>query len=89
MPNGYNGKILHVDLTQGSLTVEEPDEAFYRKYMGGVDRLTAFLSYYCSGFRSSKWWLRLFYQLLDICIVNAFVISKQCTHTSTKWRTQK
>jgi aldehyde:ferredoxin oxidoreductase len=35
MPNGYNGKILHVDLTQGTLTVEEPDEVFYRKYMGG------------------------------------------------------
>src|SRR5512145_1976404 len=35
MPNGYNGKILHVDLTQGSLTVEEPEEAFYRKYLGG------------------------------------------------------
>ena len=35
MPNGYNGKILHVDLTKGALTVEEPDEAFYRKYMGG------------------------------------------------------
>src|SRR5215216_7172179 len=35
MPNGYNGRILHVDLTKGTLTVEEPDEAFYRKYMGG------------------------------------------------------
>ena len=35
MPNGYNGKILHVDLTAGSLTVEEPEEAFYRKYLGG------------------------------------------------------
>jgi aldehyde:ferredoxin oxidoreductase len=35
MPNGYNGKILHVDLTKGSLTVEEPSEAFYRKYLGG------------------------------------------------------
>src|SRR6266540_2441913 len=35
MPNGYNGKILHVDLTVGTLTVEEPDETFYRKYMGG------------------------------------------------------
>ena len=35
MANGYNGKILHVDLTQGSLTIEEPDDAFYRKYMGG------------------------------------------------------
>jgi aldehyde:ferredoxin oxidoreductase len=35
MPNGYNGKILHVDLTKGTLEVEEPNEAFYRKYLGG------------------------------------------------------
>jgi hypothetical protein len=35
MPHGYNGKILHVNLTSGELSVEEPDEAFYRKYMGG------------------------------------------------------
>lgn len=35
MPYGYNGKILHVDLTKGAITVEEPEEAFYRKYMGG------------------------------------------------------
>jgi aldehyde:ferredoxin oxidoreductase len=35
MPNGYNGRILHVDLTSGELTIEEPEEKFYRKYMGG------------------------------------------------------
>jgi len=35
MPNGYNGKILHVDLTNGALVVEEPPETFYRKYLGG------------------------------------------------------
>jgi len=35
MPFGYNGKILRVDLTKGTLTVEEPPESFYRKYMGG------------------------------------------------------
>jgi aldehyde:ferredoxin oxidoreductase len=35
MPYGFNGKILHVDLTNGQLTVEEPEEAFYRKYLGG------------------------------------------------------
>lgn len=35
MPNGYTGKILHVDLTKGSLTVEEPKDSFYRKYLGG------------------------------------------------------
>lgn len=36
MPNGYNGKILHVNLTSGALTVEEPAEVFYRKYLGGL-----------------------------------------------------
>jgi aldehyde:ferredoxin oxidoreductase len=35
MPTGYNGKILHVDLTRGELTFEEPSETFYRTYMGG------------------------------------------------------
>lgn len=35
MPNGYNGKVLRVDLSTSSLTVEEPPEEFYRKYMGG------------------------------------------------------
>jgi aldehyde:ferredoxin oxidoreductase len=35
MPYGYIGKILHVDLTQGILTIEEPPESFYRKYLGG------------------------------------------------------
>jgi aldehyde:ferredoxin oxidoreductase len=35
MPYGYTGKILHVNLSTGSLEIEEPPEAFYRKYMGG------------------------------------------------------
>jgi aldehyde:ferredoxin oxidoreductase len=35
MTYGYNGKILHVDLTTGECLVEEPGEAFYRKYLGG------------------------------------------------------
>lgn len=43
MPNGYNGRILHVDLTKGSLNIEEPNEAFYRKYMGGSAMGTYYL----------------------------------------------
>ena len=35
MAYGYIGKILHVDLTQGSIEIEEPSDAFYRKFMGG------------------------------------------------------
>jgi aldehyde:ferredoxin oxidoreductase len=33
--HGYAGKILHVDLTSGSLSIEEPPEDLYRTYMGG------------------------------------------------------
>lgn len=35
MLHGYAGKILHVDLTTGSLDIEEPPEELYRTYMGG------------------------------------------------------
>lgn len=32
---GYQGKILHVDLSDGRLRTEEPSEQFYRTYVGG------------------------------------------------------
>jgi aldehyde:ferredoxin oxidoreductase len=32
---GFTGKILHADLTNRQLSIEEPDEAFYRQYPGG------------------------------------------------------
>jgi len=35
MRNGYNGKILHVNLSSHEFRVETPNEDFYRKYMGG------------------------------------------------------
>jgi aldehyde:ferredoxin oxidoreductase len=35
MPYGHTGKILHVELTSGTVEIEEPEEAFYRKYVGG------------------------------------------------------
>jgi len=35
MPYGHNGKILRVNLSKGEISIEEPDEAIYRKYLGG------------------------------------------------------
>lgn len=40
--NGVCGNILRVNLTRGELTVEHPDERFYRTYMGG----RALIAYY-------------------------------------------
>ncbi len=36
MPYGYMGKILRVNLTDGTTEIEEPSEQWYRKYMGGT-----------------------------------------------------
>jgi aldehyde:ferredoxin oxidoreductase len=35
MPNGYNGKVLRVDLSTKETRVEEPGEKVYRQYLGG------------------------------------------------------
>ena len=35
MPNGYNGVILRVDLSSGTIEKREFPEEFYRTYMGG------------------------------------------------------
>ncbi len=35
MANGYWGCILRVDLSSGKITQDEPDELYYRTYMGG------------------------------------------------------
>jgi len=36
MTYGYTGKILIADLSKGTLSVDEHDDAWYRKYMGGA-----------------------------------------------------
>lgn len=42
MPYGYNGKILRVDLSNNKLSIENHEDNFYRKYVGGW----GFISYY-------------------------------------------
>lgn len=43
MPNGYNGKVLHINLTDRTWEVDTPDLDFYRMYAGG----SAMGTYYC------------------------------------------
>lgn len=47
----------------------------YNLYMGGVDLTDQHLSYYSlTTRRSIKWWKKVFWRLIDICIVNAWII---------------
>ncbi len=41
--NGYHGRILRVNLTSGAITVEEPSDLVYRRYMGGGGLASYFL----------------------------------------------
>ena len=41
-PGGYTGKILRVNLSDKSISIERPDDKFYRRYFGG----TALIGYY-------------------------------------------
>ena len=42
--------------------------------MGGVDRNDEMKSYYAIRFRSRKWWHRVFFELLDRCVVNGHIL---------------
>jgi len=42
MPNAYNKKVLRIDLSRGAVSVDEPDDDFYRTYIGG----SGFVGYY-------------------------------------------
>src|SRR5512136_908214 len=43
MPGGYNGKVLRVDLTRERIAVQQIDEAFCRKYLGGAGFIAHYL----------------------------------------------
>ena len=42
MSFGYHRRILRVNLTEGQITIETPDDVFYRRYLGGA----GFIAYY-------------------------------------------
>ena len=51
--------------------------ASYNKYMCGVDKFDQYLSLYSIGWKSRRWWLRIFYYFVDSSIVNAFIMYQE------------
>ena len=46
----------------------------YNKHMGVVDKCDQYLSYYTVSRRSMKWWKKVFFRLLELCIINSVCI---------------
>jgi len=49
----------------------------YNKHMGGVDLLDSLLGRQKIKIRSRKWYLRIFYHLLDVTVVNSLILHKR------------
>ena len=59
----------------GRETVMKPHTRVeYNRYMGGVDVADQLLSYYGFGHRTVKWWRRAFFFLLDMAVVNSYIL---------------
>ena len=43
LPNGYNGRVLRVNLSRGHVSTEAYDDVFYRRYVGGEGFVAYFL----------------------------------------------
>ena len=61
-----------VEAVEKPLAVSE-----YNKYMGGVDTADQLLSYYGYSHRTVKWWRRAFMFLLDMAVVNSYILYTQ------------
>ena len=56
----------------------------YNRYMGGVDKMDQYLSYYGFPRRTFKWWRKAFFSLLDVAIVNAYILYSLSSQTGKK-----
>ncbi|XP_072342411.1 piggyBac transposable element-derived protein 4-like isoform X1 [Scyliorhinus torazame] len=61
-------------------TVKPQSVIEYNKYMGGVDLSDQMRSYYPVGRASKKWWRCVLWYLMNITIVNAWLIFKRSSH---------
>lgn len=49
----------------------------YNAHMGGVDLMDSFLGRYRIRIKSRKWYLRLFYDMIDMAVINSWVLYKK------------
>ena len=60
--------------------------ASYNKYMGGVDLLDAFLSYYQKNIQSKKWYNWLLWHFFDLVLIQGSYIKKSLKRILCVWK---
>ena len=56
----------------------------YNQYMLGVDKMDQLVSYYSFLHKSMKWWKKVFFWIVEVVVVNSYIIYKEQTSTNEK-----
>lgn len=49
----------------------------YNNFMGGVDMMDRMIAHYPHGFENRKWYLRIFFHLVNMAIVNSWILYRK------------
>jgi len=88
MHNASHSEIVHRKNSRGEkIAISCPSSiADYNRYMGGVDKFDQYMAAYSICQKSRRWWVKMFYYLLDTSIVNSFLMyKKSCNSHKTKY----
>lgn len=55
----------------------------YNKFMDGVDMMDRMIGHYPHGFKNKKWYLRVFFHLLNVAVVNSWIIYRKDVDNTT------
>ncbi len=72
----FGGSTVSVRCRRGGTKVKPLVVERYNKFMGGVDIADQFGCYYSFDRRTVKWWRKLFFWLMEVSIVNAYILYK-------------
>lgn len=64
----YDRKLRSVVMIPRPFAIKE-----YNSFMGGVDMADRMIAHYPHGLKSKKWYLRIFFHLLNVSIINAWL----------------
>ena len=56
----------------------------YNQYMLGVDKMDQLVSYYSFLHKSVKWWKKVFFWIVEVVVVNFYIIYKEQTSANRK-----
>lgn len=57
----------------------------YNSYMGGVDLIDSMLGYYRIPLRSKKYYMKIFYHIIDLCVVNAWLLYRRVNNNNESY----